>query len=241
MRRLVSGVLASAAAVTVVTATVELFKIWVPVLSLGVLYVFAVLPIAVAYGLGFAIFTSVASMLAFNWFHLPPVHTFTLAQSSNWFSLAVYLATAVVVSELAARSRRRAAAAEQRERESALLAELSTDLLRGRGLDEELPAIAGRAARVLGVPEAHIELGIPRRPPQGQAPYPLEIAGRTVGAIYTPADPNVDAQRRFLPALAALLGVGVDRDRLEREARCGGATSSRRRCCARYRTTSARR
>jgi len=156
--------------------------------------------------------------LAFNWFHLPPVHTFTLANSSNWFSLAVYLATAIVVSELAARSRRRAAAAEQRERESSLLAELATDLLRGRGLDEELPEIAGRAATVLGVCDAEIALGTPRRPPPGKAPYPLEIAGRTVGAIYTQTDPNVDAQRRFLPALAALLGVAVDRDRLEREA-----------------------
>ena len=156
MRRFASGVIASAAAVTLVTAAVELFKLWVPPLSLGVLYVFAVLPIAVTYGLGFAVFTSVASMLAFNWFHLPPVHTFTLANSANWFSLVVYLVTAIVVSELAARSRLRAAAADQRRRESSLLAELATDLLRGRGLDEELPAIAGRAAAVLGVPDATI-------------------------------------------------------------------------------------
>ncbi len=116
MRRLATGVLASAVAVAIVTAAIEGLKPYVPVLSLGVLYVFAVLPIAVGYGLGFALFVSIASMLAFNWFHLPPVHTFTLADSENWFALAVYLATAVVVSDLAARSRRRAAAAEQRER-----------------------------------------------------------------------------------------------------------------------------
>src|SRR5579872_16887 len=217
MRRLASGLIASAAAVALVTAAVELFKIWVPVLSLGVLYLFAVLPIAVTYGLAFAVFTSIASMLAFNWFHLPPVHTFTLANSSNWFSLAVYLATSVVVSELAARSRRRAAAAEQRERESAFLARLSTDLLGGRTLDDELPEIAGRAAAVLGVPSAEISLG-GERPPRDMAPYELEAAGRTIGAIYAPSDPNADAQRRFLPALAALLAVAVDRDRLERDA-----------------------
>jgi hypothetical protein len=154
MKRLATGVLASAFAMAVVTAAIELIKPYVPVLSLGVLYVFAVLPIAVAYGLGLALVVSVASMLAFNWFHLQPVHTFTLADSSNWFALAVYLATAVVVSELAARSRRRAAAAEQRERESALLAELATELLRGRDLYEELGEIASRAARVLGVESA---------------------------------------------------------------------------------------
>ena len=43
-------------------------------------------------------------MLAFNWFFLPPVHTFTLADSTNWFALLAYSATAVVVSELAARN-----------------------------------------------------------------------------------------------------------------------------------------
>ncbi|MBV8479336.1 MAG: DUF4118 domain-containing protein [Actinobacteria bacterium] len=217
MRKIASGLLASAAAVTIVTAAVELFKLWVPVLSLGVLYLFAVLPIAVTYGLGFAVLTSVASMLAFNWFHLPPVHTFTLANSSNWFSLAVYLGTAVVVSELAAGSRRRAASAEQRERESALLARLATDLLAGRSLDEELPAIAGRAAEVLGVDSASIELHGGGRHP-GEAPYTLEAAGRTVGEIYMPQDPNAAAQRRFLPALAALLAVAEERDRLERDA-----------------------
>jgi len=113
-RRLGVALLASAAAVAVVTAAIQLFKPYVPVLSLGVLYVFAVLPIAVVYGLPLALVVSVSSMLAFNWFHLPPIHTFTLADSENWFALAVYFATAVVVSELAARARRRAAAAEQR-------------------------------------------------------------------------------------------------------------------------------
>jgi two-component system, OmpR family, sensor histidine kinase KdpD len=217
MKRLLSGVVASAVAVAIVTAAIALLKSHVPVLSLGVLYVFAVLPIAVVWGLGLAIPVSIASMLAFEWFYLPPVHRFSLSNSENWFALAVYVVTAVVVSELAARSRRRAAAAEQREHESAFLAQLATDLLRGRSLDEELPAIAGRAADVLGVPTAEIELGT-GRPPKDQAPYPLEAAGRTIGAIYTPTDANVDAQRRFLPALAALLAVAVDKDRLEREA-----------------------
>src|SRR5262245_54729460 len=102
-------------------------------------------------------------MLAFNWFFLPPKHTFTLADGENWFALAVYLATAVVVSDLAARARRRAATAEQRERESALLATVASDLLAGRDLTEELEEVADRAAAVLGVPKAEIELGLPRR------------------------------------------------------------------------------
>src|SRR4029079_11456447 len=140
----------SAALVAVVTGVIALFEEWVPVLSLGVLYVFAVLPVAVVWGLRLALPVSVASMLAFNWFFLPPRHTLTLSDGENWFALAVYLATAVVVSELAARSRRRAAAAEQRERESALLAELATELLSGRDLEEEIGEIGSRTGGGLG-------------------------------------------------------------------------------------------
>jgi two-component system sensor histidine kinase KdpD len=219
-RDLAVAVVLSAASVAIVTGAIALIQSYVPVLSLGVLYLFAILAVAFAYGLAFAFAVSVASMLAFNWFFLPPVHTLTLADSSNWFALAVYLATAIVVSELATRTRRRAASAEQRERESALLAELATELLRGRLLDEELGEIASRAASVLGVESATIELGPPKRPPKGASPLPLEAAGRAVGTLYIPdgADPNVSAEQRFLPALAALLAVAVDHVRLEGEA-----------------------
>jgi two-component system sensor histidine kinase KdpD len=220
MKRLAVGILASTIAVAVVTGVIELLKPYVPVLSLGVLYVFAVLPIAVVYGLGLALVVSIASMLAFNWFHLPPVHTFTLADSENWFALAVYLATAVVVSELAARARRRAAAAEQREREAKLLSELATDLLSGRDLEEEIGEIGARAARVLGAPSGKIELGEAHRPPARSSPFPLEIDRRLVGTLYTPegSDPSPTVLHRFLPALAALLAVAVDHARLERDA-----------------------
>src|SRR5262245_8210199 len=220
MKRLAQGLLASAAAVAIVTGAIALLKPYVPVLSLGGLYIFAVLPIAVVYGMGLAVVVSVASMLAFNFFHLPPTYTFTLEDSANWFALAVYLATAVVVSELASSSRRRAAAAEQRERESALLAELATELLRGRDLEDELGEIGSRTATVLGVESAQIELGAAHRPPASTTPLPLEAAGRPIGTLYTPEDDDgaVAVRVRFLPALAALLAVAVDRDRLEREA-----------------------
>jgi two-component system, OmpR family, sensor histidine kinase KdpD len=212
--------LASACSVAAVTSVIAVLERWVPVLSLGVLYIFAVLPVAVVWGLGFALPVSIASMLAFNWFFLAPRHTFTLADSENWFALAVYLATAVVVSELAARARRRASAAEQRERESVLLAGLATDLLRGRGLQEELGEVAGGAAGVLGVDQVEIELESPARGDGRGAPHPLEAAGRQVGTLYTPPDtgPSLDVRRRFLPALAALLAVAAERERLEREA-----------------------
>ena len=178
----VVGTLASAGAVALVTAAIEVVRPYVPVLSLGVVYVFAVLPVAIVWGLAYAIPVSIASMLAFNWLFLPPTHTFSLADGANWFVLAVYLVTAVVVSELAARARRRAREAEQRARETALLAEIAKTLLQGVDIRDELEHIGAEAARVLGVAAATIELGTAAAS-HGERRFPLEAGNRAVGAL----------------------------------------------------------
>jgi K+-sensing histidine kinase KdpD len=110
--RTLTRVAASAGAVALVTGAIELLKGHVPVLSLAVLYLLAIIPVAVAWGIVYAAGVSVASMLAFNFFFLPPLYTLTIQDSRNWFALLVFLVTAVVVSELASRSRRRAEEAE---------------------------------------------------------------------------------------------------------------------------------
>jgi K+-sensing histidine kinase KdpD len=101
--------------VATVTGAVFALRPVAPVLSLGVLYVFAVLPVAVLWGLAYALPVSLLSMITFNFLFLPPLHTLALRDSENWVALAVYLVTAVVVSELATRSRRRGAAALEAE------------------------------------------------------------------------------------------------------------------------------
>jgi two-component system sensor histidine kinase KdpD len=105
-------VVACACALALVTGAIELLKGHVPVLSLAVLYLLGIIPVAVAWGLVYAVTTAIGSMLAFNFFFLPPLYTLTLQDSRNWFALLVFLVTAVVVSELATRSRRRAEVAE---------------------------------------------------------------------------------------------------------------------------------
>jgi two-component system sensor histidine kinase KdpD len=110
-----------------------------PDVSLGALYTIVVLFAAVRWGLWYAIGVSVASLLTFNFLFLPPLYTFSLAHAGDWAALVVYLVTAVVASELAARARRRAAEAERRERDAALLADLAAALLE-RGEIGELAA-----------------------------------------------------------------------------------------------------
>ena len=125
-----------AVALAAATGVIYALKPIAPVLSLGVVYTLAVLATAVLWGLGLAIVVAVAAMVVFNFLFLPPVHTLTLADGRNWTALGVYLVTAVVASELATRARRRAAEAEQREREAALLADAAVALLREDALDE---------------------------------------------------------------------------------------------------------
>ena len=204
----VAGALAGAGAVAVVTAVIEGLRHFVPVLSLGSLYIFAVLPIAVFWGRAHAVAVSVASMLAFNWFFLSPLHTFTLADSRNWLALAVFVFTAIVVSDLAARSRRRA-------REASLLAEIASSLLERGTVGDELQRISAEVARVLQVEEARISPGEGRG-----GGYALSAGGRQVGTIELSGRETGDAaaRRRLLPALASLLGVAIDRERLTGEA-----------------------
>jgi two-component system sensor histidine kinase KdpD len=220
LARHAAGVLTSVAAVAVVTGAIFALEPFAPVLSLGVLYVFAVLPVAVLFGLAYALPVSVASMLAFNWFFLPPKHTLQLTDSENWVALAVYLFTAVVVSGLAARARRRAAEAEQRQREAALFAEVSAALLEGKEVQSELRGIAERAATVLGATRGWIELESIRRPEPTESAYELKVGGRQVGRLFleVEAEPPMDVLERMLPALASILVVALERERLARKA-----------------------
>jgi two-component system sensor histidine kinase KdpD len=214
------AIVGSVAALGLTTGAIYLFREAVPVLSLGVLYLFAVLPVAVLWGRVYAVAVAVTSMLAFNFFFLPPKHTLRLADRENWFALAVYLATAIVVSDLATRARRRTEEAEQREHEETLLAELSIALLQGERVTAELDRIGEAAARVLGARRGRIELTGGHAPQPGETVLKLNAGGRVVGTLFLteqgPTDPSI--RHRFLPALASLLAVAMEREELQREA-----------------------
>jgi two-component system, OmpR family, sensor histidine kinase KdpD len=220
LRRHVVALLVSAALVAVVTGAVFALRGSAPVLSLGVLYLFAVLPAAVFFGTPYAVLVAVSSMLAFNFFFLEPVHTFALRDSENWVALAVYVATAIVVGELAARARRRATEARRREREAEFLAEVSATLLEADRVRDRLKPIAARTAEVLGLPRGRIELESFRRPERGEAAIDLRAGRRDVGRFFYDAGqaPDTAMVDRIVPPLASVLAVALDRERLARTA-----------------------
>jgi two-component system, OmpR family, sensor histidine kinase KdpD len=214
--RTAGGLLAGALLVAAATGLVFALKPVAPVLSLGVVYLLAVLPAAIVWGLWVALPVSVASMLAFNFFFLEPVHTLELRDTENWVALAVYLAVAVVAAQLASRARRRAEDAEQRGREAEFAADVSALLLEPGFVQDKLKEIASRAASVLGADRARIELESLRRPQAEEVAFPLRAGDRRVGQILLDASkrPSDDLLGRVLPPLAALLASAVDRERL---------------------------
>jgi len=207
-----AGVLAVCAS----SAAVYALRPVAPDVALGVLYVPAVLVVAVGFGMLYALATSVASMLAFNWLFLPPRHSFTLRDSENWVALAVYLAVAIVVGQLAARARRRTDEAEQRRREAELLADVSAVLLEPGDLQGKLRRVESPMATALGLPRVHLELGSLRAPTDQEAMRPLDAVGLQIGRAFFDRGfvPRPEVAVRVLPALASLLAFAGDRERL---------------------------
>ena len=114
------------AVVSVAATTALLFPLSeiAPAVSLGVLYLLAVLLVSTLWGLWLGLATSVAAALAFNFFHIEPTGRFTIAEAENWVALAVFLVAAAVASTLSdagrhARPRGRAAAARSGSRRRA--------------------------------------------------------------------------------------------------------------------------
>lgn len=93
---------------------------------------------------------SVLATLCYNFFFLPPVHTFTIQDPSNWIALAAFLVTSVTVSRLVIAARIQAERAEQRRNELETLYGLSIDLFTATNRVGALGEAAGRALTSLG-------------------------------------------------------------------------------------------
>jgi len=98
-------------------------------LIVGFAYVLAVLVVAARWGLIASLFTSITAMLCLNYFFLPPVLSFTIADPQNWVALFAFMATAITASQLSASAQKGAAEAQARRVEVERLYQLSLSLM----------------------------------------------------------------------------------------------------------------
>jgi len=116
----------------------------------GFAYLVAILFISARWGLTEAIVASVAAVLCFNFFFLPPIGTFNIADPQNWIALFFFLATSITASQLASQVKRRALEATAREQEMEKLYALSRSILLIEPSHSVARQLAGQLAQVFG-------------------------------------------------------------------------------------------
>ncbi len=105
--------------------------------NVALVYLVPVLASASLYGMRTGVFTGVVSALAYNFFFLPPIYTFTIQDPENVLTVVVFIAVAIVTSQLASRVRVQADLAERSSGQNAALASFAR-MLAGLSSRQEL-------------------------------------------------------------------------------------------------------
>jgi two-component system, OmpR family, sensor histidine kinase KdpD len=211
------------------------FRLHVNHTTVALMFLVTVLLTSAYWGLRYAVLMAVGATAAFNFFFLPPIGTFTIADPQNWIALFAFLITALVASNLAERARREAEDAKQRRRDVERLYGLSQRLLASENVLELLNAlplyvketfsmgsVAAMAADHPSVyrssldakfDETVLRSTLLRGEPitqSGVSYVPLRLGMRTVGALGVTGD---ELSRETLDALGSLAGLAIERAR----------------------------
>lgn len=118
--------------------------------TVALTFLLSVLLVSANWGFWYAAFLAFYSTLAFNFFFLPPLGTFTIADPQNWVALGAFLATAVIAGQLSERARRETVTANQRRREIEHLYAFSQRLLTLESVPEVLNLVPRHIVEIFG-------------------------------------------------------------------------------------------
>ena len=127
----------------------ELVNYWVGVENVDLVFLTAVVGVAARFGLWPSLLASLEAALCYNFFFLPPIYTFTIADPHNIAAFALFTLVAVVVSHVAARGRTQAVTAQARVKAVESLYAFSRKLAGAGTLDDVLWATAYQTALML--------------------------------------------------------------------------------------------
>ena len=211
--------LAALAACSVALGIAALLAPWIGVESVDLIFLTAVVGMAVRFGLWPSLATVILTSLAYNFFFLPPTWTFTISDPTNVAALVLFALVAVVVSNLAARARDQAVAARQRARTTEALYGFSRKLATSGTLDDVLWATAYQIAAmtrlpcVIVLPENGSLAVAAAYPPEDTLDAADLAAARWSFEHATPAGRGADtlpgARRLFLPLRTPRGTIGV--------------------------------
>jgi two-component system sensor histidine kinase KdpD len=197
-----------------------------PVDGLGILYLLAVLAVAIRWGERAALVAAVLSVLTLNYLFIPPRHHLAIAHSRDVVELTVLLIAAVVVGRLAAAGRERAAEAETRariaaarEREAKLVAGAASLILGGQTVDAALHGLGQQIAAATGATSARVALEPVPSPAADESAVRLRTRARPAW-LYLTSDASWEQGeiQRIAEPLGRLLDVAVEREQVAERA-----------------------
>jgi two-component system sensor histidine kinase KdpD len=131
-----SSFLWATAAVAVAVLVAHFLSTFFPIPNMSLVFLLAVLVTAVTFGMWTAIYASLLSFAAYNFFFIPPLYNFTIAEPYELLALSVFLAVAFMTSALAGRVRAQAQIAASRMRAMRRLYEFTRRLSGLASLDD---------------------------------------------------------------------------------------------------------
>lgn len=202
----------------------------------GFFYLVAILTIATVGGLVESTIASVVAMLCFNYFFLPPIGTFTIADPQNWVALFTFLATSLTASQLSARAKRRTKEVLERQSEMERLYSLSRALLLADTTRSMATQIVQQIAQVFELPavalfdrnsaeiyrtgaddmpdieaklhDAAVRSTLSRDENSGLVVTPIRLGGQPIGSL---AMRGVSLSDPALQSLLNLVAIGLER------------------------------
>ena len=201
-------------------------------------FLLAILAVSAVWGMTVSVLMSLAAILSFNFFFLPPVGTFTVADPQNWVALLAFLVTSTVGSRLSSRIRQEADIANRRRREIEHLYTFSQKLLGEGNVIQLMNAIpnhivdsfeTGAASLFLAdkqkyyrsgygtlqLEEEQLRLAYEREEPyvdtaRGFCYGPVRLGMKSIGSFGISGAPLT---RQTLEAVGTLLGIAIERTR----------------------------
>jgi two-component system, OmpR family, sensor histidine kinase KdpD len=234
-RRQVAGYVLAAVLAPLMTIALTPLRSGINLTSDVLLYLVAVIAVAVTGGFVPALLEAIAASLLLNYYFTQPIHQWTIAEANNWLALGVFVAVGLVVSWVVDTTARRTKQAVRANAESELMVTTAGSILRGQGtvdavLERTREAFGMRSVALLecrsgegsGTRGPAAEWAViasvgddpVTRPDDADVNVPisdrlsLALAGRPLAA----------GDRRVLGAFAAYAAVALDQQRLAAEA-----------------------
>ena len=201
-------------------------------------FLLAILAVSAVWGMAVSVLMSVAAILAFNYFFLPPLGAFTVADPQNWVALLAFLVTSITGSRLSSRIRQEADIANRRRREIEHLYAFSQKLLGEGNVIQLMNAIpnhivdafeSGAASLFLAdkqkfyrsgygtlqLEEQQLRIAYEREEPffdssRGFCYGPVRLGLKSIGSFGISGAPLT---RQTLEAVGTLLGIAIERAR----------------------------